>query len=704
MKQQKLLKNPFFIVLASLVTTSCQTNPDILFSSSSLYEDSTSLSLNQAASIQEVKAIGTVAIDASKLVGIAIKYDVDLTGAKLDETTFSVKVYDSLRIVYQGDGELGKIERIYINDEANISKTGGKNKGNYVIIELFHDFLCATEPTYNNALSVSVQQLKDIELSSGLKIAPNGKSISNKTSSKNLDFIVSEVSGFQFFCNDEGSYGSDGPSFEVKDCFNQETGTYDDIALDYALYVPSSWKKDGKYALVTIENPAAGIGTHPLEAVLQTRSTAYYATTRQEVIKQNFPSLDGMIVVVPVITSRVNDNGGTPAEYQAVVGLWDYLSSTFSVDTNYIYGSGQSVGGMILLETQRNRDNFFAGLLLYENQWTQNYYIDTIYSRDMATSANSNASASRQYPRIDENITWNYHYGNQGEKVDVASGHDPYNYYYLVSDDNILVLHNDGNNFSGDTWNEMYYLYKDLTGQTINKYDIDANDDLSKQSKELMEDVNEDKNLNINVFNLINGDSSGCSCRRIDSSYEWLLSQTRQEEIDRDKLDINKEFQLADYQVRDETRKLNYTDADGNPLYFVTAKQGSGTRAYNSSWLSTTSVANNKPGWLPEGMSYLNGVNIGNIIGSSKIDEETIAVQYNQQLRNLSINLLGDKVYNIVTKEYRDDDFVIVSPFEFYDSNKKKITNCILKAYLNNQPGKIPYAENKSGEGKYLIL
>lgn len=61
----------------------------------------------------------------------------------------------------------------------------------------------------------------------------------------------------------------------------------------------------------------------------------YASDWAQELVKKQH-AVDGMIVVVPVITARVNGNGGTPAEYEEIVHLLDHIIEVYSVDTNYI--------------------------------------------------------------------------------------------------------------------------------------------------------------------------------------------------------------------------------------------------------------------------------------------------------------------------------------------------------------------------------
>ena len=57
---------------------------------------------------------------------------------------------------------------------------------------------------------------------------------------------------------------------------------------------------------------------------------------------------------------------------------WELLDSLLVqykgiIDENRIYGTGQSMGGILLLNMSAQRDNFFAGLALVGAQWSNNY-------------------------------------------------------------------------------------------------------------------------------------------------------------------------------------------------------------------------------------------------------------------------------------------------------------------------------------------
>lgn len=652
--------------------------------------------------IQSITAIGMVDYDGVKLKAMALEYAQDLTGSDVSADTFEISVFTSIRCDYQGNGNLGDITKVYVNDEIATSDDGGSGSGRYVIIEVFTDYTSATNLLYTRTMTARAKQVKDIRLADGTVIAAYDEFANNVSgaTTTSYSFVIPEIEGFQYYTNNPGEYGADGPAWTVKNCFNQQDGKYYDVDVSYAIYLPEGYNEQGNYAMVTLQNPAASAGTHPKAAILTYRSAAVYASEEmQNVVKAN--GLDGLIVLVPVVTQRVNDNGGTPAEYEAIVNLWDHVIETYHVDPDYVYGSGQSVGGMILLETNRNRDNFFAGLLLYDDQWAQNYYIDTIFARDMVASAVTADSAEMHYPRTNSNITWNYSIGTDGEKV--YDGHDPYNYYYLVSDDNILVLNCTDNNLSNDAWSEMKYLYYDLTGYDgLQHLVIDAADDLATQNESLKNYLNRENELNINWVSLENS-TEGFHNRKLEESYKWLLSQSRKDEVAREKLDLNKPFALADEQIV-EGRETHFTNTDGSTVYYVTAKSGAGTRFYNSGWFNTNVIADAAPGWLPEGLSWTTGVQAANVRSVTAIGTTAVAIGFDADMQGLIARLTGDKVYNHVSGEYRDDDLIALDPFEFYDSDGNKLDCAIKNIYLNDTAAVRTEAERGSGSGCYIIV
>ena len=659
--------------------------------------------------IESITAIGFVDIDGAKLQAIAIEYSVDLTGADVSADAYKIETGTVKMPDNYGNGKVGDITAVYVNDEPAVSKDGGSGTGNYVIIEVYTDYLAGQELNFATSLACSVKQTGTITADSAV-VSAGSQKVTNYTSGNGGrqvlnegGFIIPDIAGFQWFTDHPGNYGADGPSFVAEDCFDEKSGESVECHVGYGLCLPEDWHEGGSYAMVVLDNPATDESTHPIASTLETRSPAVYASEWAQNIVKETHGLDGLIVVVPVVTARVDDNACSPAEYEALVQLWDYIQETYGVDKDHVYGSGQSVGGMVLLETNRNRDNYFAGLMLYEDQWAQNYYKDTLFIRNQASDARTAAQAPMHYPRVKEYLTWDYYLDTNGEPV--YEGHDPNNFYYLISDDNILIMNRTGNNLSNDTWRELAYLYKDLTGAVVEQHTVSTKISLDERDADIAEYLASGGDTGIKWVSFESG-NNGYTCRQVMAGYEWLLSQTRQTEISREKLDINKPFEAADTQIQTEERTIHFTDADGNPIYYITAKAGAGTQFYNTCWLNMADIADAAPGWLPEGMSWDTGVSGASIQGATAITEGgklvAVAVEYDADMENLVVNIKGDDIVGL-DGSVRDDIQIVLDPYEFYDGNN--MIDCeITNIYVNSEPAVRDGAERASGSGNYVIV
>jgi predicted peptidase len=677
--------------------------------------------------ISGVSAIGFVDTDGAKLSAIAVEYNVDLAGASVDANTYDIDIYQADwndSCVNSGNGQVGDITKVYINDKPEISAAGGATSGKYVIIEVYTDYLYSSEQSFLQSMAVGVTQKTDLTAGANT-VAATGREITNyvAVTSKNFrgeevtknnalygTYAISGIEGYQFYTN-LTSYGTpDGPAYHVEDCFDEKDGLYYDFDVSYALYVPQDYDPSGSYAMVVVDNPAANAGTHPLQSVLETRSPALLATDwAQNQVKDNF-GLDGLIVVVPVVEARVDDNACTPGQYEALLALWDHIQEEYSIDKDHVYGIGQSVGGMVLMETNRNRDNYFAGILMFENQWAQNYYKDGLFIRNMASSAETAATAPMHYPRTDGDITWNFYYDEQGNQV--TEDHDPYNLYYLISDDNIMVMNRSSNNLSNDTWRELSYLYSDLVGYSIDQCIVNSADSIEDQEAAIQAYLDQGSTYNGQEMGLrwvtFENGSNGYSARKVNSGYAWLLSQSRTDEMSRSKLDVNKPFELADTQIQDESRQVvSYTDQDGNPIYYKTGKAGAGTQFYNTSWLNLTTIADAAPGWLPEGMSWETGVKAAAIEGVTAITDggklTAVAIEYSTDMKDIVVNLKGDDIIGL-DGTVRQDIKIVLDPYDFYDADGKQIDAAITNIYVSDSATVRSDAQRGSGSGNYVIV
>lgn len=86
----------------------------------------------------------------------------------------------------------------------------------------------------------------------------------------------------------------------------------------------------------------------------------------------------------------------------------------------------------------------------------------------------------------------------------------------------------------------------------------------------------------------------------ISACYEWLLTQTREDEMNRQKPDLDKPFAKAENQIQTPERLIAEDKENSeNNVYFVTGEKGSGTAGYNSAIYYVNGGLCTAPGWTP---------------------------------------------------------------------------------------------------------
>ncbi len=108
-------------------------------------------------------------------------------------------------------------------------------------------------------------------------------------------------------------------------------------------------------------------------------------------------------------------------------------------------------------------------------------------------------------------------------------------------------------NFSTSVWKEFKYLYKDLAHAVIPYTSWNplttSEDDQNAAAEALFAQPNE-LGIYWAAFDGGNHMATWIYSHRVSAAYEWLLSQTRDSEMARDKLDLNKPFEKAAVQLR----------------------------------------------------------------------------------------------------------------------------------------------------------
>ena len=578
--------------------------------------------------IEGIKVLGTVDWDCAKATAIVVEYNVDLTDADVSNDTYEINDYgtslvpiaDSTTDAGQGSYcangngiQPGAIMNVYVNDEPEMTETPS-GSGKYVIIEINTDYFLPFFPgDWRIVMNADVKQIKDITAGDTLITAAT-EAVKNyeEIETKIKDSIVLakyalegtyEIEGLEGYelhmlADDAAKYDENSvwydqieEAFHCTNCYDETDGEYWDFDLAYALYVPEDYDPDGNYALILHYHDASSMGTNPLNTLTEARGPYNYASDEfQQLFKDQ--GLDGCIVVAPSIAEKytaTNSNTGEVEENHIMrvttdnwtvtcvcPGTWqlmDYLTDTYSIDTDRIYGEGQSMGGMSVLEMAAQRDNYFAAIMANSCKWGNNTQKESIYAGKFGATTHGYFSAPTQAE--DEEYSMIPELDADGN----ASNYE--NWYYRISDDNICFVR------TVHEMKELSVLYKDLCGVEIPEveYSVDygtTHEQSLADRNAIAEELFSMENPT-GIYELtLTDDVSHNACWMLGHDtwtvYEWLAQRTRTEENDRDKLwNLANDFELADEQLNDYEHS-----PENNEGGIPTGKLGSGTNNFNS--------------------------------------------------------------------------------------------------------------------------
>ncbi len=572
--------------------------------------------------IKDVHAIGFVDADGAKLRAIAVEYDAVLKAESVSADDFVVADYGTLASPKCELGESpGAVTRVYVNDKPETAGTG-KTEGRYVIIEVNTDYqLASVAKKYAAALAAGVRQVGSVESDKGV-IVPAVEMV------KNYDHIViegtkpnGEPKRDEYDLAREGTYTIEGiegyelhsvalgNAFHATNCFDEADGKLHDFDLAYALYVPEDYDPKGNYGLVLHIEDAGFLGADeatcdPMIVLTEGQAPANFASAEvQAMAKEN--GMDGLIVVCPQFYEAIRTTRDNWSISCGVAGTWqllDALTEKYSIDENRIYGTGQSMGGMQVVAMAAQRDNYFAGIWLPGCQWGSCYNLEVPYSGFNSPAARYCSSNDATIWRTDADGKSTVETNSAGEEV-VAR-----NWYYLVSDDNILVTSCAGDAFASTVWQEFWYLVKDMGGTEFPIASVKPLEDSVDEMNAAMRKLTSTENDTGFYWMLQDGGSHMLTwvyAHKMDAGYEWLLSQKREDEMARGKIaQMANPWQAADAETAaavnaaDPNREIGRLYGTPSGEYFAVPAAGAGTAGYNAGWYNRGAPMEGKlPGW-----------------------------------------------------------------------------------------------------------
>ena len=595
-------------------------------------------SISADSAIMDVKSYGFVDLEGAKTSAIIVEYNQDIKADSVDKNDYEITNYaiysekkDGFEKTIEIDkdrikGNEGQITKVYVNNKPEISKNGGTKEGKYVIIEVNTEYmLMGQNLSYTSTMMAGVKQIGEIT-GKNEKIDAGTKEISNYTLSEEKQtrqsgetvtkiVITTDKNKIILPEFDKNSgwkihYIGNG-GFKATKAYSEYTGKYEDFEMPYAIYVPSKEileKNKGNISVVLHMEHAGANDTDPMASLTSSKAAAKVASKE---LQEKNPS----IIIVPQVEEKRRSTNDIVSSSEANTAVWELLDSVLTeykgyINESRIYGTGQSMGGMLLLNMAAQRDNFFAGVAILGSQWSNNYNKEF-----------QNNGAPARSPENDP-ISFD------GFGLDKKNYQ---NWYYMISDDNVLVHTAADDLMATSLWKAIQEYFK-AVGIEIAHDEWDpylSVEEQNKIDKKMTTHDNTKPGTGINWGEFSKGShmSTWKYGYQIDYPFEWLFEQRRETAQARGKVEQLKNKWLG-------------RDKDGN------IKKGSGTAGLNTAQYTPTGKSDTYiENWKPYDVvsKLISDIpNAEKIVLNKRTGETYTKKSYVEMVR---------KLYNLLSKE-----------------------------------------------------
>ena len=161
--------------------------------------------------------------------------------------------------------------------------------------------------------------------------------------------------------------------FEQVEYTDDETG----LTVTYNIYLPENYDESEEYPMVVFIGDSTCAGDDPTVSLTQGRGALVWAS-------EEWQAANPSIVLVPTYPETILDdqNGYSTTEYvELTKRLIDDVSEEYAVDTDRIYGTGQSMGCMTTLILASEYPDLYAACMFVDGQWD----VSTLYSLEDQT-------------------------------------------------------------------------------------------------------------------------------------------------------------------------------------------------------------------------------------------------------------------------------------------------------------------------------
>jgi predicted peptidase len=319
--------------------------------------------------IKGATAITRVYGAGQKFVAVAVEYDAEIDTSSLSKSSFEVagrtvtKVYANTAAALADEGRYGKyvVVELSPDDESALLWTeggnpgggqGGQGSGSATPQPSASTSASASSsahvipgpsvgatagPADIKAAKGTVTQTGTVKTTGGDKYAATGTKVS--TTGKAVNLIVDDFEQFTY-----------------KD---PKTGE----SLPYNLYIPKDYDKSKSYPLVLFMHDAGVVSTTRTATLVQGLGAVVWADPAEQAKRPAF-------VLAPQYPSVVvGDDYKPTALFDTTVNLLRSLTTKYAIDTDRLYSTGQSMGGMMTLGLNIKYPDLFAASWVVAGQW-----------------------------------------------------------------------------------------------------------------------------------------------------------------------------------------------------------------------------------------------------------------------------------------------------------------------------------------------
>jgi len=186
--------------------------------------------------------------------------------------------------------------------------------------------------------------------------------IENQTAEGDAEISVTLGKAINTLASDESALISKyAAEFEQKTYSDAESG----LSVTYNLFLPAGYDESKAYPTVVFIADSSCAGNDVTRSLTQGLGALVWAC-------DEWQSVYECIVVVPAYPTTILDDHGsyTTTEYvELTKRLIDHIAETYAVDTNRIYGTGQSMGCMTTLILAAEYPDLYAACMFVDGQW-----------------------------------------------------------------------------------------------------------------------------------------------------------------------------------------------------------------------------------------------------------------------------------------------------------------------------------------------